>query len=107
MLDMLFVIIYFIFPLLALLYIKYIGLNIFTISISTILIISLFIYSYIGIFPLYFYLDKYRYGMGVQDRTIMFEMLCYSIISITGVLSGITCAKSILKKRSVKKYSTT
>ncbi len=82
MLDILFVVLFFIFPFIVFKYMDTIGYNIFTISVPVFLIISMFVYAYSGLLPLYFGWDEYRYNMGVQDRALIFQVLIFSIISI-------------------------
>lgn len=104
MLDILFIVLFFTFPFIVFKYMDSIGHNIFTISIPVFLIISMFVYAYSGIFPLYFGWDEYRYNMGVQDRVLIFQVLIFSIISIVGLLAGFTYAKIVLKMNNFQKF---
>ena len=74
MLDITFVVLFFTFPFLIIRYMKSIGLSIFTITIPSILFLSMFVYAYSGILPLYFGWDEYRFNMGVQDKLLIFEV---------------------------------
>jgi len=104
MLDVLFVILFFTFPFLVFKYMNTIKHNIFTISVPVFLIISMFVYAYSGLLPLYFGWDEYRYSMGVQDKALIFQVLIYSIVSIVGLLAGFTYAKVILKMNNFQKF---
>lgn len=104
MLDILFVILFFTFPFVVFKYMDTIGHNIFTISVPVYLIISMFVYAYSGLLPLYFGWDEYRYSMGVQDRALIFQVFIYSIISIVGLLAGFTYAKVVLKMNKFQKF---
>ena len=104
MLDILFVVLFFIFPFIVFKYMDTIGHNIFSISVPVFLIISMFVYAYSGLLPLYFGWDEYRYNMGVQDRALIFQVLIFSIISIVGLLAGFTYAKVVLKMNNFQKF---
>ncbi|MCT7506074.1 oligosaccharide repeat unit polymerase [Aliarcobacter cryaerophilus] len=104
MLDIFFVVLFFIFPFIVFKYMDTIGHNIFTISVPVFLIISMFVYAYSGLLPLYFGWDEYRYNMGVQDRALIFQVLIFSIISIVGLLAGFTYAKVVLKMNNFQKF---
>lgn len=107
MLDILFVVLFFIFPFIVFKYMDTIGHNIFSISVPVFLIISMFVYAYSGLLPLYFGWDEYRYNMGVQDRALIFQVLIFSIISIVGLLAGFTYAKVVLKMNNFQKFDYT
>lgn len=104
MLDILFIILFCTFPFIVFKYMDTIGHNIFSISVPVFLIISMFVYAYSGLLPLYFGWDEYRYNMGVQDRALIFQVLIFSIISIVGLLAGFTYAKVVLKMNNFQKF---
>ena len=104
MLDIIFVVLFFTFPFIVFKYMDTIGHNIFSISVPVFLIISMFVYAYSGLLPLYFGWDEYRYSMGVQDRALIFQVLIFSIISIVGLLAGFTYAKVVLKMNNFQKF---
>jgi oligosaccharide repeat unit polymerase len=104
MLDILFVVLFLLFPFMVFKYMDSIGHNIFTISIPVFLIISMFVYAYFGALPLYFGWDEYRYSMGVQDKTLVFQVLLYSMISIVGLLAGFTYAKYVLRMNAFQGF---
>lgn len=103
MIDFIFLIIYFLFPLLFVYYSYKINQKIISFSATTMVILSMFVYAYSGILPLYFGWDQYRYEMGVQDKYLIFNMLIYSIISITGLVLGFSYIK-FYKKIKIRNF---
>jgi len=97
MLDLIFVILFFIFPIFAIKYMNKIGLDIFTISIPTFLIISIFVFAYIGVLPLYFSWDEYRVSLGVTDKEILFNVFLFNCLTLVGILFGFSFSKNVLK----------
>lgn len=97
MLDTLFVILFFVFPIFAIKYAYKIGLNIFTVSPPTILLASIFLFAYVGVFPLYFEWDSYRASIGITDKDILFRIFLFNCIAILGLLAGFDFSKKILK----------
>jgi hypothetical protein len=93
--DFSFVLMYLTIPVLSILLMKAANVSIFKISISSITIISLLIFSYVGILPLYFGWDKYRYAIGVQDKYLVFQIFIFSSISIIGVIFGFIFARTV------------
>lgn len=91
--DIVFVALFFIFPIFIYLLYRAFGKSIREVTIPNAVIVSLFVFAYVGIFPLYFYLDAYRYAIGVVDREIILKMFIasswaiFSITFIVGVLS--------------------
>ena len=71
---------------------KYSGVKILTISIPSFLIISIFIFQYLGFPILFFFLDDYR-AYYVQDRAIIWEMFLWTSFSITLIIIGFIAAR--------------
>lgn len=88
MINVLFVILFFTFPIFYLVILKINNINLFKIDIISFLILSLFVFSYIGIFPLFFYLDEYRFNLGLTNKNILLEMLILSSWTILGITFG-------------------
>jgi oligosaccharide repeat unit polymerase len=80
------------------------GMGIFHISIPTILILSMFVYAYVGLLPLYFGWDQYRYDMGIQDRGLVLQVLLMSMWSIFGLIAGFTYARYVLKMKTLVSF---
>jgi oligosaccharide repeat unit polymerase len=71
---------------------KYSGVKVLTISIPSFLIISIFIFQYLGFPILFFFLDDYR-AYYVQDRAIIWEMFLWTSFSITLIIIGFIAAR--------------
>jgi oligosaccharide repeat unit polymerase len=71
---------------------KYSGVKILTISIPSFLIISIFIFQYLGFPILFFFLDDYR-AYYVQDRAIIWKMFLWTSFSITLIIIGFIAAR--------------
>lgn len=81
-----FVLTYITFPLVIFLAYRKLGLSFREVSITNAVVVSLLIFSYVGILPLYFHWDDYRYDIGVVDRAVILSMFlssCWAIFSIT------------------------
>jgi len=97
MINIMFIAIFIMFPILIIyFYNKYI-MSILQITIPNFLFISMFAFSYIGIFPLYFYMDDYYYIYeNIQDREIIFYIFLSSLWSIITITLGFWYAKYVL-----------
>jgi oligosaccharide repeat unit polymerase len=62
----------------------------------------MFVYAYIGLLPLYFGWDEYRYKTGVQDRDIVFQVYIFSVICMLGLIVGFGYAKYVFKLKSIQ-----
>lgn len=87
---------FFLFPALLIFLMKLTGLKILEISMPQFVIVSLFVFSYIGIFPLFMYWDQYRFDVGVTDRNILLKVLFFSLLSILFVYLGALFSRSLL-----------
>ena len=87
--------VFLLFPLLILLSYRSLGLRLLEVNILNIVVVSLFLFSYFGILPLYFYWDDYRFNIGVVDREVITYMLLasswsiFSIVLVFGVLGKV------------------
>ena len=95
--DILFVAIFVLFPVFIALLLKKAGLPLNRIEIPAFVIVAMFVFSYIGILPLYFGWDEYRYAIGVQDKDLILKIYFFSVISITGIATGSIFAKNIVQ----------
>jgi hypothetical protein len=71
---------------------KYSGVKILTISIPSFLIISIFIFQYLGFPTLFFFLNENRASI-VQDRAIIWKMFLWTSFSITLIIIGFIAAR--------------
>ena len=101
MLDVSFVLLYFVMPFFILKLMHFIDIKIFTLSIPSFLMISMFVYSYIGLLTLYFGWNEYRFESGVQDKLLVFQVYMFSVISMFGLILGFAYSKYILKLSNI------
>lgn len=71
-------------------------INFFSIEINSAVILSMFVFSYAGILPLYFGWDQYRYQTGTQDKILIFKLMIFSIWSIFSFVVGLIASKNFL-----------
>ena len=80
--------------------------DVLQITISNILFLSIFCFSYIGIAILYFGLDANRLGDGVDDKSIIASIYWYEVISILALIVGFIAASKVgLENSHTKKES--
>lgn len=72
------------------------GMPLFTVTIPTVTVLSMFVIAYTGTIILYFGWDEYRYYSGVQDKIIMLRVTIFTMISITGLVIGFIFSKFVL-----------
>jgi len=92
--NIIFTSLYFLFPVIIFFSYKYFGIKVNEVSILNVSIISLFVFSYAGLLPLYFYWDDYRYKIGVVDR----EIITYMLVASTWSIFSIILSFGILKE---------
>ena len=73
---------------------KYSSVKILTISIPSFLLISIFVFQYLGYPILFFFLDDYR-AQFVQDRSIILTMFFMTSYTITLIILGFILAKKV------------
>jgi hypothetical protein len=100
--NALFVSAYFLLPILFYRVLLYNRISLKYFSITSLFVIFYFIYAYIGIFPLYFYLDEYKYGLGVVNRDIIIKMFLFTIISFTFIVVGFISSNRVFNKNKYK-----
>lgn len=99
MIDILFIIIFILIPILVVYILKLSNLNLFEVSLPSFIIASMFAMAYIGYFPLYFGLDDYRYSIGIDDKYIVFQAYCFSAWTIVSMSLGFLYTSSISKSK--------
>jgi len=100
MIDVVFVIIFFLFPILIFFLMERIGLSMFRLNIPSFVIVSMFVFAYIGIFPLYFGWDEYRLQY-VQDKYIILQVFFFTSYTILTLVMGFLFAKQLLPNNSI------
>lgn len=111
MFDILFLMLFIIFPFLAnLLYVKLLKENILKVNILNFLLINIFVFAYIGIVFLYFQLDPLRVSNGVVEKQTVFMIWIFSSLSILFLMLGALFFKKtfnvisiIINKNNIKK----
>lgn len=97
MIDILFVLLFFIFPIIIYYILKSNNLDIFTVSIPSFIIISMFLFSYIGFFLLYFGLDSYRVSIGITNKYQVLYAYLFSAWTIFSLSLGFLFSTKVLK----------
>lgn len=97
MIDILYVILYFTFPVYIFRFMKKNNIDPYVISVKSVSLLSMFIFSYIGTFPLYFGLNDYMNNMGVLDKDIIFKIFIFSSWSITFLIICFIFVEKFLK----------
>ena len=94
--DAFFLVYFFSFPLLVILLMKGVGVPLLKVSIPAFVILAVFVFSYVGCFPLYFGWDEYRYETGVQNQLLVFEVLMISSWAIVSMVAGFGASRYVL-----------
>ena len=89
--EFLFLFIYIFLPVFWLILLNKSGVKLLTISIPSILIISIFIYQYLGYPVLFFFINDYS-AKFVQDREIIWKIFLLSSFTITFIIIGMVVA---------------
>ncbi len=67
------------------------------ISIVTVVIYSMYVFSVVGTFPLFFMIDEYRVNIGIVKKDVIVYVLVYSVASIFCLLLGVIFSRRLLK----------
>ena len=97
MLDLAFWFFFIITPITIWFMLRIAGERINKISILNITTISIYIFSFIGLIPLYFKLDPYSLSTGITNENLVFTILLYSFISIFSFLLGNIFIRRVLQ----------
>ncbi|MDA9003869.1 oligosaccharide repeat unit polymerase [bacterium] len=99
LLDISFLLVYFLTPILYYFLLRMAKESIFKISLVNIIFISLFLFSYLGLLPLYFQFESYRVEMGVESKQIVFTVLICSIVCMFFFIIAVIFVRDVLKLR--------
>ena len=88
LIDILFIILWLGLPFIWLIMLKSAGLSLFKPTISTVLILFIYVFQYVGLPILYFQLDKYRFLDGVNDKSLVLKVFIFTSITVTIMLMG-------------------
>jgi hypothetical protein len=98
MLDVIFVFFYCFFPILLFLVLRLAKLSLFKLDLPVFVILACLTFGYVGLFPLYFGWDEYRFSLGVNNRELIFYVLLGSGWSILSLAFGASIAKLSFQK---------
>lgn len=83
MFDFAFILIWLLLPLFWHILLKAASLSLWRVTIPSFVILSFYIYQYLGLPVLYFQLDEYRYVTGVNDESLVLRVFFYTSLTIT------------------------
>ena len=96
MIDFLFGLSFLVFPI-ALIYLLHCArVDLTKINISNFLLLNLFVFSYLGILPLFYKLDSYRVEMGVTSTETLLYLYFFSMLSLSFFVLGLICASRVI-----------
>ena len=96
MIDFLFGLSFLVFPI-ALIYLLHCArVDLTKINISNFLLLNLFVFSYLGILPLFYKLDPYRVEMGVTSTETLLYLYFFSMLSLSFFVLGLICASRVI-----------
>ncbi|WP_221887374.1 hypothetical protein, partial [Vibrio cholerae] len=98
--DILFLLIFVHIPVLYIVLSIFLRVSFLKIDIINFLIVSIFILSYLGVFPLYFQLDEYRVELGVTNKFLLIQVLLLSFVSSVFLIAGYLLASLCFFKNS-------
>lgn len=84
-------------PIIMVWLLKIAGENACRISLVTVVVYSMYVFSVIGTFILFFMLDEYRVNIGVVKKDVVFYVFLYSVASIICLLLGVIFSRRALK----------
>lgn len=96
LLTLIFLILSFSVPIFAIIQLRIAGERLNQVSIVNITAVALFMFSFLGTFVLFFQLDAYRYNIGVQDPSLVLEVVFYSSINIILFLFGVIFFRKVV-----------
>ena len=99
--DLIFFILWFIFPYIWFQMLKFSSIQLFEVSIPSILIWFIFAFSYFGFPFLWFGLDSYR-NYDVQDKDIILSMFLHTVFSISFLIIGFFIGKVLLGSLQIR-----
>jgi hypothetical protein len=102
MLEFTFWFLYLATPLTTVFLLRIAGEKINHVSLIGIVVLSMYIFSIVGILPLFYHFDEYRVATGVVDQILIFEVLFYSSVNIIFLLVGVLIAKKVFGLNSGK-----
>lgn len=71
------------------------------VSLVNVTTVALFVFSVLGTFPLFYFLDEYRYNSGIQDQKLVLTVIFYSSVNIIMFLLGVIFIRKIMGLKPV------
>lgn len=99
--DILFVITFFLVPIIAWTVLRNVNISILSLSPPVFTVLSIFILAYVGYFFLYFQLDDYRFEEGVVNKIIVLKAFFFSVVTLVGMILGLLLCIRLFKGRLV------
>lgn len=97
MISVLFLFIFVMTPITMIWLLKIAGERASKISMVTVVVYSMYVFSVVGTFPLFFMLDEYRVNIGIVKKDVIVYVLVYSAASIFCLLLGVIFSRRVLK----------
>lgn len=95
MLDLAFWLDFLMLPFAVWLLLRMCGERLTRISIVSVTVVALYLFSVIGTMPLYYGLDPYRVATGIVDRALVFHVLFYSSVNLVCLLTGVLVTRRL------------
>lgn len=95
--ELAFLLLFFMSPVVMFFLLKLAGEGVNKVSIINITAVSIYVFSFVGTFPLFFMLDEYRVAIGVIDREAVFLTLVCSFVNLFFFLVGVVFVKKCLR----------
>jgi oligosaccharide repeat unit polymerase len=98
--SFLFVSLFILSPIILIVLLQSTGFNILRIGIVQFVVISLFLFSFVGTLPLFFGWDEYRANIGVTDQVLIIKIMLFSSFTMILFIMGAMSAKVALNAPS-------
>lgn len=100
--DILFWSLFIVVPFFALLQLRVAGESVNEVSLVNVTAVALYIFSILGTLPLFYFLDDYRYNIGIQDKSLVLIVLFYSCVNLVFFLFGVLFIRKIVGLKTLK-----
>src|SRR5690554_6572855 len=72
------------------------------VSIVNVTTVALVAFSVVGTLPLFYFLDEYRYNIGIQEPLLVLVVLFYSVVNIICFLVGVIFIRRVVGLKVVE-----
>lgn len=101
LLDIAFIFSYVLSPIITFRFMRKLNFSNSKFSIESFSILSIIIFAHVGLLPLYFGWDIYRYDIGVTDKVLIFYVLLLTLLSTIFLIFGFSFARKSLNRKSL------